>query len=578
MRRTSRCSAHLFPAGSGVVGATGSARARGRTARESGQVQRGRQGGAAVLPVLLLAGVLLVALNLRGPLVAVAPVVDDLRRDLDASGGTIGLLTSIPVLCFGLAAPLASLLIARTGVHRAVLVSMVGVLAGTVLRSLGGPTEAIAGTVVIGLGITVGNVVVPVVIGRDFPGATNVVTAAYTAALNLGSTLTSALTAPLADLVGWRTALAAWGLLVVAATAVWTAGLRRQVARTTAAPRAARPAGRPGGLAPGAGGGGAAGGGAPRGGAGGAASAGRAPPRCGGGRGRPASSPAAGRRAVGLAPAGGLGPDARLRRAGVHLLQRDGVAADAAGRRAGAVPLGRRRQLLAVPAARGGRRVRRPGAGCLVEAAVAGPAGGHRLVGHLPDRAARRAVPVAAVVLSGRPRAGRWHHDRVHRDRPPLPGPDREPAAVGDGAGRRLHGGGRRAADRGRGARHDRGLDRAVAGHPRGRGGDGRRGHALRRGARGAPGGRAGAGAGAGEGGLTWVSSWWSGTGRPSGAGAGSTPASPTSRCSPKGRRTAAGSGRCSPSGTSRTRSSAPGSAPGAPPSWPVSSTAASTP
>jgi len=198
-------------------------------------VQRGRQGGAAVLPVLLLAGVLLVALNLRGPLVAVAPVVDDLRRDLDASGGTIGLLTSIPVLCFGLAAPLASLLIARTGVHRAVLVSMVGVLAGTVLRSLGGPTEAIAGTVVIGLGITVGNVVVPVVIGRDFPGATNVVTAAYTAALNLGSALTSALTAALADLVGWRTALAAWGLLVVAATAVWTAGLRRQVARTTAA-------------------------------------------------------------------------------------------------------------------------------------------------------------------------------------------------------------------------------------------------------------------------------------------------------------------------------------------------------
>jgi CP family cyanate transporter-like MFS transporter len=179
--------------------------------------------------------VVLVALNLRGPLVAISPVVDDLRRDLDVGGGTIGLLTSIPVLCFGLAAPLASLLIARTGVHRAVLVSLAGVLAGTLLRSLGSPTAAIAGTVVIGLAITVGNVVVPVVIGRDFPGATNVVTAAYTAALNLGSTLTSALTAPLADLLGWRAALAAWGLLVVAAAAVWTAGLRRHVARTAAA-------------------------------------------------------------------------------------------------------------------------------------------------------------------------------------------------------------------------------------------------------------------------------------------------------------------------------------------------------
>jgi CP family cyanate transporter-like MFS transporter len=198
-------------------------------------VQRTPRARTTALPVLLLAGVLLVALNLRGPLVAVAPVVDDLRRDLLVGAGTIGLLTSIPVLCFGLASPLASLLIGRAGVHRAVLVSLAGVLAGTVVRSLGTPAAAIAGTVVIGLGITVGNVVVPVVIGRDFPGATNIVTAAYTAALNVGSTMTSALTAPLADVIGWQAALGAWGLLVVVAAAVWTAALRRQVAGVAAA-------------------------------------------------------------------------------------------------------------------------------------------------------------------------------------------------------------------------------------------------------------------------------------------------------------------------------------------------------
>jgi len=194
----------------------------------------GRPPGWVALPGLLLAGVLLVALNLRGPLVAVAPVVDDLRRDLGVGAGTLGLLTSIPVLCFGLAAPPASALIARTGVHRAVLVSLGGVLLGSLLRSAGSPAAAIAGTVVIGLGITVGNVVVPVVIGRDFPTATNVVMAAYTAALNLGSALTTSLTAPLADLVGWQVALASWGLLTVVAAAVWTAALRRQAARAAA--------------------------------------------------------------------------------------------------------------------------------------------------------------------------------------------------------------------------------------------------------------------------------------------------------------------------------------------------------
>ena len=190
----------------------------------------------AAAPGLLLAGVLLVALNLRGPLIAVAPVTGELRSDLAVGAGTVGLLTSIPVLLFGLAAPLASWVIARAGTHRAVLVSMLGVLAGTLLRSVGDVRTALAGTVVLGLAITVGNVVVPVVIGQDFPGVTHVVTAAYTSALNLGATLTTTLTAPLADLVGWRWALASWGLLVGVACLVWTAGLRRQAARAASAP------------------------------------------------------------------------------------------------------------------------------------------------------------------------------------------------------------------------------------------------------------------------------------------------------------------------------------------------------
>jgi MFS family permease len=288
-------------------------------------VQGGRRPGAAALPVLLLTGVLLVALNLRGPLVAIAPVVDELSRDLHVGAGTVGLLTSIPVLCFGLAAPAASLLIARTGVHRAVLVSMLGVLAGTVVRSLGSPAAAIAGTVVIGLAITVGNIVMPVVIGRDFPGATNVVTAAYTAALNIGSALTSALTAPLAELIGWRAALASWGLLVGVAAVVWTVALGRQAARAAATVQC-RPA-----------------------------AAGAGPPP--------------------VAAAGRLGADPRLRRAGVQLLRGNGVAADPARRRERHVQVCGRRELLAVPGARRGRRLRRAGAGRLVEAAVFGAAG-----------------------------------------------------------------------------------------------------------------------------------------------------------------------------------------------------------
>ncbi|MGY4643612.1 MFS transporter [Cellulomonas sp. URHB0016] len=170
---------------------------------------------------LLLSAVLLYALNLRAPITALAPVVEPLRADLGLSAAGAGLLTGVPVLCFALATPLVSVLLARLGTALVVAASLATVLVGTVLRSSGGFTTAIVGTVLIGVAITAGNVAVPVVIGRDFPGHVARVTGLYTAALNGGSVLTTTLTAPLADLVGWRWALASWGLLAVAALAVW---------------------------------------------------------------------------------------------------------------------------------------------------------------------------------------------------------------------------------------------------------------------------------------------------------------------------------------------------------------------
>jgi MFS transporter, CP family, cyanate transporter len=175
----------------------------------------------AAAPGLLIAAILLLALNMRGPIVAVAPVTEAIRADLGVDGGTVGLLTSLPVLCFGLATPPASALLARLGLGRGVLVALGVLLAGIVVRSLGGLPAALVGTVLIGAAITVANVAVPVVIGRELAERTGPVLGAYTAALNVGSMLTLSLTVPIADATGWQIALAVWGVLVVVAAAVW---------------------------------------------------------------------------------------------------------------------------------------------------------------------------------------------------------------------------------------------------------------------------------------------------------------------------------------------------------------------
>lgn len=185
----------------------------------TGAVRTGLRGAAWLLP----AAIVLVALNFRGPIVAPAPVIGDIRADLGLTATVAGLLTTIPVLCFALATPLASWVIAKADPERAVSLSLVVVLVGTVIRSLPSTAGLLAGTAVIGIGITIGNVVVPVVIRRDTsPERVGLVTGVYTSALNVGSMTTSLATAPIAAVWGWPVAIALWAVLAVVAGLAWT--------------------------------------------------------------------------------------------------------------------------------------------------------------------------------------------------------------------------------------------------------------------------------------------------------------------------------------------------------------------
>jgi CP family cyanate transporter-like MFS transporter len=179
----------------------------------------------------------LIALNMRGPLVAVAPVIAQLEDDLGFTPVELGFLTGIPVLCFALAAPLASLAGRKLGPEFAITLTLLGVLFGVVVRSAGGGALVMLGTVILGVAITIGNIVVPLIIRRDFtPARQGAAMGTYTAALNIGSFLTSMVSAPLAELLGWRPAIAASGLFAVAAAAVWVIAVGRRAFIPAAVP------------------------------------------------------------------------------------------------------------------------------------------------------------------------------------------------------------------------------------------------------------------------------------------------------------------------------------------------------
>ncbi|NLF04040.1 MAG: MFS transporter [Actinomycetales bacterium] len=185
--------------------------------------------------MLLLAAVLVVAGNLRGPIAAIGPVIDEITVELALSPAAVGLLTGLPVLCFALAAPLASWLIGRVGVGLAVAGALALLVTGTVVRSSAGFAAAVVGTLLIGVAITAGNIAIPVVTRRDFPLLIAGVTGASTAAMNLGAMTTTAFTAPIAEAHGWRWATGVWGFAAAAALVLWVAaGLVRRARRRPA--------------------------------------------------------------------------------------------------------------------------------------------------------------------------------------------------------------------------------------------------------------------------------------------------------------------------------------------------------
>lgn len=199
---------------------------------------------------VLLVAVLLVAVNLRAPLTALPPVVSDVAADLHLTAAAAGLLTGIPVLCFALATPAVAGILGRSSLRTAIVVALLLILAGTLLRSadlsgVAGPVAAgtFAGTVLLGLGITTANLAVPMIAQRDFPGHVGTVTGLYTAAINVGTVATTALTAPLAGAVGWRWALASWGVLAVVALVWWLRAVPREATGRAARRRGGPPSG-----------------------------------------------------------------------------------------------------------------------------------------------------------------------------------------------------------------------------------------------------------------------------------------------------------------------------------------------
>ncbi|TFJ91897.1 CynX/NimT family MFS transporter [Lentibacillus salicampi] len=179
---------------------------------------------------LLVAGIIVIAFNLRAAITSVGPLANVIGEDLGLASWSVGVLTSLPLIAFAVMSPVAPILGNRYS-NEIVLIAGMGVLlVGILARSIPMVLFLFGGTLLIGLGISVSNVLLPGVIKERFPNRVPHMTSVYSIAMGLVAALASGVSVPLADSVGlgWEWSLALWGLPAAAGIVIWVYFVKRR--------------------------------------------------------------------------------------------------------------------------------------------------------------------------------------------------------------------------------------------------------------------------------------------------------------------------------------------------------------
>jgi MFS transporter, CP family, cyanate transporter len=170
----------------------------------------------------VVAGLFLATLALRPQLLAVGPLLPLIRADLQLSASAAGLLTTIPVLCMGLFAPIGPMVAARLGPRTAFGVCLGLVVGFGLLRAVVPPFGfVLLATFGIGVGIGIAGPIPSMIVSHQIAHRPALGTGAYAGGIVAGSTLGAAAAVPLAVDGDWRRALVIVSAVSVLSIIAW---------------------------------------------------------------------------------------------------------------------------------------------------------------------------------------------------------------------------------------------------------------------------------------------------------------------------------------------------------------------
>lgn len=173
--------------------------------------------------ILLLIGIIIIAVNLRPGMTSVGPLLGIIRDDLQLANWSVALLTSLPLLAFAFISPLVPRLGRSLSNERAMILGLLLLMLGIFIRSTTLIILLFTGTILVGLGIAICNVLLPGVVKENFPLKVGLMTSVYSTTMGIFAAISSGLSVPFASGLnwGWERSLAFWMLPALLGVLIW---------------------------------------------------------------------------------------------------------------------------------------------------------------------------------------------------------------------------------------------------------------------------------------------------------------------------------------------------------------------
>lgn len=153
-------------------------------------------------PLMVFAALLLTILVMRGPITCVGAVADEIISVLDIGYPAYGFLSALPIACFGLFCAAAPAMSKKYGLIGTLFISLTLVFVGTLGRLLPIYSTMLVATGLIGVGIALLNVLLPVLLRDYFPDNIPLVMGVFTGFIGFSGSIGAYFSVPLLNTFG----------------------------------------------------------------------------------------------------------------------------------------------------------------------------------------------------------------------------------------------------------------------------------------------------------------------------------------------------------------------------------------